>query len=443
MAMVLAGAGSAAKPVLGVTAAPQQTAAVYLGPRVVRQVGARNYAGPNCPGAGWNCTTSTRVLQVATAGGQNVAQCTDGTATSASNSQGCSINQTGTNNTARCIEHMNAPSATQTCDVTQTGAKNKAVIEQMLVSTSSAAATGNQIATVTQTSSGGGNDLNLSQKVDQNTGGNDDDSSTAGTQTQDAFQSATVVQTVALAGNNKSQIDQSQRQHAHGAPMQQQNLGASTLGDCAPAVGGFAPNVCANVAQHAGTGNNSSNLNQSIDEKAKSNDANADQEQGQFSGGIDGQVHQDTAIGGPGTNQSTADQKKHQEASAPSGAFFQSQTDPVSCCGFASQIGGTNSQETIHESADLNASEGLLAGQEIDLLGLSNSPNGTCTFDQHASLNNGTQSNTGTLSPCPDGRASMFCSSGNIDAPVLTDAVVANQELNEPCFVIAPTTNGD
>ena len=28
---------------------------------VVRQVGLNNYAGPNCPGVGWNCTTSTKV----------------------------------------------------------------------------------------------------------------------------------------------------------------------------------------------------------------------------------------------------------------------------------------------------------------------------------------------------------------------------------------------
>jgi hypothetical protein len=437
--MVLAGAGSAAKPAAG--ASPARVTGMHLSVGLVRQVGTRNYAGPNCPGAGWNCTTSTRVLQVATDGGQNVAQCTDGTPVAAADSQSCVISQSGTNNTARCIEHMNAPTATQTCDVTQTGAKNKAVVEQMIVSTSTAVATGNQIATVKQISTGGSNDLNLSQKVDQNSGGNDDDSSTAGQQTQDAFQSATITQTITGSGNNKSQIDQSQKQHAHGAPIQFQNLGTSSVADCALSFGASAPNICANVFQHTDAGSNSNNLNQSIDEKAKSNDAGADQEQGTFSGGIDGKIHQDT--GGSGSNQNTANQNKHQEASAPSGAF-QSQSDPVSCCGFASQLGGSNNKETIHQTADLHASEGLLASQDIDLLGTSNTPLGTCTFDQHASLNNGSQSNTGSITPCPFGRASMFCSSGNTDAPINIDvAVVPNQETSPPCFVVAPTTNGD
>ena len=38
-----------------------------ISPRgVVIQRGVRNYAGPNCPGKGWNCTRSQRVVQIAT-----------------------------------------------------------------------------------------------------------------------------------------------------------------------------------------------------------------------------------------------------------------------------------------------------------------------------------------------------------------------------------------
>jgi hypothetical protein len=48
---------------------------IGVNPRsVVIQRAKRNYARPNCPGSGWNCTTSTRVLKV---GGQNTAECTD------------------------------------------------------------------------------------------------------------------------------------------------------------------------------------------------------------------------------------------------------------------------------------------------------------------------------------------------------------------------------
>ena len=38
---------------------------------VVVQRGLHNYAGPNCPGQGWTCTTAKRVLQIASdRGGQ-------------------------------------------------------------------------------------------------------------------------------------------------------------------------------------------------------------------------------------------------------------------------------------------------------------------------------------------------------------------------------------
>src|SRR5581483_6610510 len=42
----------------------------------VIQRGTHNYAGPKCPGAGWNCTTAKRVLQIADHAGQaNQADC--------------------------------------------------------------------------------------------------------------------------------------------------------------------------------------------------------------------------------------------------------------------------------------------------------------------------------------------------------------------------------
>jgi hypothetical protein len=47
--------------------------AIGLDPRgLVIQRGARNYAGANCPGAGWSCTSTAHpVVQIASAGGQN------------------------------------------------------------------------------------------------------------------------------------------------------------------------------------------------------------------------------------------------------------------------------------------------------------------------------------------------------------------------------------
>ncbi|HXJ48087.1 MAG TPA: hypothetical protein VNF91_02850, partial [Candidatus Acidoferrum sp.] len=50
---------------------------IDMNPRgVVIQRGARNYAGGDCPGSGWTCTTTAHpVVQVAAAGGENVFRC--------------------------------------------------------------------------------------------------------------------------------------------------------------------------------------------------------------------------------------------------------------------------------------------------------------------------------------------------------------------------------
>ena len=43
---------------------------------VVVQQGPLNYAGPSCPGDGWNCTAATRVVQISTAtSGANIFDC--------------------------------------------------------------------------------------------------------------------------------------------------------------------------------------------------------------------------------------------------------------------------------------------------------------------------------------------------------------------------------
>src|SRR5437764_15367760 len=41
---------------------------------VVIQRGARNYAGPTCPGKGWTCTRAARVVQISS-GSSNQFQC--------------------------------------------------------------------------------------------------------------------------------------------------------------------------------------------------------------------------------------------------------------------------------------------------------------------------------------------------------------------------------
>src|SRR5262249_40319967 len=91
--------------------------AVYLASQgismhgVVIQRGARNYAGPNCPGKGWTCTTAKRVVQIAKASGSGngnsfVCAASSGTPTTGPNS--CQIvqfvNGGSAGNSATCIE---------------------------------------------------------------------------------------------------------------------------------------------------------------------------------------------------------------------------------------------------------------------------------------------------------------------------------------------------
>src|SRR5690349_21796791 len=77
---------------------------------LVVQTGAKNYAGPSCPGLDWTCTTSGNVVQTATPGGRNVFVCA---------SDACTVTQTAVAgaNRARCLQRGAAQS--QSCTIVQ------------------------------------------------------------------------------------------------------------------------------------------------------------------------------------------------------------------------------------------------------------------------------------------------------------------------------------
>jgi hypothetical protein len=402
-AMVLAGASAAAGPQRGQQAARGHVRAG--GAAIVKQVGSRNYAGPNCPGKGWNCTNSTRVLQVSTGVGQNRAECTDVTPTIVGPSQSCVIEQLGgTSNTARCVMRSTMPGASQLCDIKQTGASNKAFVEQSIDQKDDSTQVGSQKAIVNQgtpaAGSTGGNVLHLSQNVKQMT-------KTDGIQSQNAYQSAVVMQLAALAGDNASHIDQSQNQKAFGGSNQAQNgadnvafVAACTLGDFPDAA-----NACANVWQESIDGKNANHMHQSIDED-ENGASESIQRQGSFSGGIFGKVHQQTE---------TASSQNHVKQSKKlrmSGGTSQTQIDPLRCCGTSSQLGGSGNDEDIDQSSDLKASEDD-AFQSSDLLGDSRSVPGTCSISQKASVNSdSTNNDSGAVSPCPFLQLGTSCANG-------------------------------
>lgn len=404
VAMVLAGASSAAQP------RPGHVPGV-AGWTVVKQVGKRNYAGPNCPGRGWNCTTAKRVLQIATEGGQNKAECTpslgSGLAVDGS-SQSCVIVQSSPSNTARCVERSTAAGAAQSCDITQTGADNKAFVDQSIEQKDDSTQSGTQWAKVTQGPAAGdissSNDLHLSQDAKQ-------EAKTGDTQMQDVYQSAVVSQTAAGGGKNESHGDQSQLQKAFGGSMQSQDAGGgSPLADCASGFP-FVPNACANVFQHSGSGKNENHLRQFINQDANSSGV-ATQSQGAFSGGLDGAVHQETDPGSSGSSKNHANQSKLQKVSAAAGSF-QTQIDPISCCNFASQLGGTGNTEDIDQSSKLEATEPA-AGQFVQQLGVSVHPDGdgTCMVNQHATVNTDSTTNSASFTPCPFLLLATACTEG-------------------------------
>src|SRR5215204_6751622 len=117
----------------------------------VIQRGTRNYAGPKCPGKGWTCTSSTRVLQISTAlSGTNDSNCGPGSELSNPAGYSCVIVQLGTTgaNVATCRLTTNdgdsLPSSpatiSQSCSIFQQidpngkkGGRNTATVEQTIV----------------------------------------------------------------------------------------------------------------------------------------------------------------------------------------------------------------------------------------------------------------------------------------------------------------------
>jgi len=424
-ALALAGPGSAAHTNSG-SPATFRAANANVGAKVVRQVGLRNYAGPNCPGRGWNCTTSKNVRQIAIAGGTNVGVCT-GSSVTAVPSQNCTITQAGSSNTARCTEQTSASDVRQdqSCLITQTGAANYAYVNQNINQSAGDTQIGTQTAVVTQSGATVTNYLQLGQAANQS-------SKTGTTQDQNADQSAVIEQTASGAGTNYSALNQSQVQKAYARDTTQKQNTTSNLDDCNkpsaenPQPGPDNPNACAVVLQHSAAGKNTNQLRQNVSEDENSTfPGSQTQTQGSFDGGLDGRVHQDTVSG---TSLNSVNQSKLQTQTAPKGAdSFQTQHDPISCCGFASQVGGTGDKETINQSAALSAS-GPDPNQHSDLIGTSHTPVGTCTVSQKASINGASKNNSDTLTPCPFLTLETSCttSTDTIDAIVFGGTCTAD-----------------
>ena len=387
--LVVTGAGAAANgPDLSSPAgADAYLASIGVNPAsVVHQNGDKNYAGPNCPGKGWNCTTGTAVVQIAAAGGQNRVECTGEKL--GEGGQTCVVVQTGADNTARCIERSSAAAQAQSCTITQTGAKNDALIDQSVDQNSGSTQTATQEASLTQTSAGSGNRGSISQSAKQSTNEGTD-------QAQRADQSMMVNQIATGGAVNKLNADQLQDENAQGGLHQSQDWDPPVLPDCFPSSPSASPHTCANISQSSQAGDNDAHLRQVVKHNAHSNDV-AVQLQGNFAGGLDARVHQDTATG---RQRNDANQDKRQHAHGAPGST-QTQVDPIFCCGAGSQAGGADNKESIDQASSQDASEPL-AFQESTLVGQSLTPNGSCDVKQHARNNADSTTNSASFTPCP------------------------------------------
>jgi hypothetical protein len=110
--------------------------AIGVDPRgVVIQRGARNYAGPSCPGAGWACTSTAHpVVQLAAAGGKNTFLCTTGKCAVVQTTRSAAVKASRalaaaafTQSTAKCIK---TTGVMQNCSISQNdpNADNTAVV---------------------------------------------------------------------------------------------------------------------------------------------------------------------------------------------------------------------------------------------------------------------------------------------------------------------------
>ena len=179
---------------------------------VVIQRGARNYAGPRCPGAGWNCTTSYRVFQISTSSaGGNEFSCTPPAAGTQSPDK-CVIVQTATtaNNVAVCKLARSASNVTvtQECRVTQTNSSGQNRLELKEELTLSGATTSvTQKAIVSQTNNSGANIVAATQRSTESMTAT---ASSIGSWSQSVSQDMDIDQTMIGGATGTNSIDASQ-----------------------------------------------------------------------------------------------------------------------------------------------------------------------------------------------------------------------------------------
>jgi hypothetical protein len=424
---------------------------------VVIQRGAKNYAGPNCPGPGWNCTTAAKVVQLSPArtgnggdGDENRFACrkqrgTGGVVTKDETppEQSCFVLQPGgSSNSATCDMRTfgSTGTITQTCFITQGGVSNNAVARLFAAMRSSGGAQNiRQRIEIKQTGGSSGNTLNANEAaaldVARRNAGN-----AVGAASQDFNQIICGNQTASGNGSNTATVNQQGGAAAAfsnaGNVDIEQNLdsilsectedppgdpigpGAAPFADytvsCAVAGGSGPPkldaNTCSRIQQVAAFGKNRITrqdqrnlLSASVD---GANDVFIDQ--GTFLGGIDSTQNQQS-------NGSTASSIVDAQAvdqivsvKGANGSVFVTEDEDPRCCSI--QSGSTSDTWSLEQGVNQKVFvDGVLV--DPDVFGGGTivqrgavygrcSTTGTCTVLQRASNNVDEKSNSCTGSSC-------------------------------------------
>jgi hypothetical protein len=334
---------------------------------VVVQRGLKNYAGPFCPGAGWNCTTATQVVQVAPAGGTNTFECGDPAllrpAVPANPAYAA---------TRACLAVQDAPSGTNTIEVRQqrTNQNNQTLscvpgtMQQTVggqnhfnchlviqVKGDQLVQSGNEVAAIKQLAVGGGNHANIHLQISLTSAVR----SPAGDQRQDAHQSADVDQDATMGAFNHASVHEAQflRATSRGATTtnQYQNTGGLPQGfqDCVSGSIVTEPNSCAVINQQSDGGTQTSQLKLLNDLDARTDATAGSQNQGAPSAGapnnntgLDGTVPQPTT---GGTDHSHEEYEERQTTAAGGAGVVVNQTAPSSCCALQT---GSSASSTVN-----------------------------------------------------------------------------------------------
>jgi len=377
--------------------------------------GARNYAGPSCPGAGWSCTSTAHpVVQVASGGGQNTFSCGAGDCVVL---QVAAAPSTATN-TAKCVR---SAGLLQVCAIVQLSstANNLAVVYEREDGTNGALQAALSDASIVQRATGASNTNTACVYQAVNLLGSQEAARGALSVWLGAHQDITIRQDSASGGN--SALDSATASGACDAanPLtQDQTLTSTATGRGSITQNENSANLGANVTldveqnQSAGflgsaRGPNAVVFDQSDVLTAIANTQNGPvtQTQSSINGGILGTVNQDSRDISTASATQTETQCEDAASSgltscsppshpAPTYALTQTQYGPVrKGVGTATQSGNSGDLFTVNQSSTQNDNTG--SGQTNVVQG-DCSTSGNCTVSQNTDVNG--QENTQTQS---------------------------------------------